>query len=104
VAHIGGAPTPDKAAAVGNAAPEAPEAVTDDGSSTLVPDTTVVVSIGPSVGASSPRPQMGATSASVVDGDDIVEEPEVVHVHPLLRAPGGLSLDEAMGTAHWALN
>jgi hypothetical protein len=47
---------------------------------------------------------MGAASASVVNGDNIVEEPEVIHWHPLLRDPRGVSLDEAMGTAHWALN
>jgi hypothetical protein len=29
-------------------------------------------------------------------------EPEVILGHPTLRAPGDLSLDEAIGTAHWA--
>jgi hypothetical protein len=47
---------------------------------------------------------MGAASASAVDGDDVAEEPDVVHEHPLLRAPGDVSLDEAMGIAHWALS
>jgi hypothetical protein len=47
---------------------------------------------------------MGAASTSMVAGNDIAEEPEVVHGHPFLKAPGGISLDEAMGTAHWVLN
>jgi hypothetical protein len=47
---------------------------------------------------------MGAASTSAVASNDIVEELEVIHGHPLLRAPGDVSLDEAMGTAPWALN
>jgi hypothetical protein len=47
---------------------------------------------------------MGATCTSAVTGDEIAEEPEVIHGHPLLRASRGVSLDEATGTAHWALN
>jgi hypothetical protein len=47
---------------------------------------------------------MGAASASVVDSDDILEGPEVICGHILLIDPGDISLDEAMGTAHWALN
>jgi hypothetical protein len=46
---------------------------------------------------------MGVATTSVVAGDDIVEEPEVIQGHPLLRAPGDVSLDKAMGTAHWTL-
>jgi hypothetical protein len=46
---------------------------------------------------------MGVATTSVVAGDDIVEEPEVILGHPLLRAPGDVSLDKAMGTAHWTL-
>jgi hypothetical protein len=30
-------------------------------------------------------------------------EPEVILGHPTLRAPRDVSLDEAMGTARWAL-
>jgi hypothetical protein len=30
-------------------------------------------------------------------------EPEVILGHSTLRAPGDVSLDEAMGMAHWAL-
>jgi hypothetical protein len=30
-------------------------------------------------------------------------EPEVILGHPTLRAPEDVSLNEAMGTAHWAL-
>jgi hypothetical protein len=35
------------------------------------------------------------------DGGAVV--PEVILGQPTLRAPGDVSLDEAMGTAHWAL-
>jgi hypothetical protein len=35
------------------------------------------------------------------DGDAV--EPEVILGHPTLRAPRDVSLDEAMGTARWAL-
>jgi hypothetical protein len=105
-AYFGGAPTRDKDAA----ALKAPEAATGDGSPAPIPDTTAAMAmtaatlIGSSVGASSPQPQMGAAFTSAVAGDDIAEEPEVIHGHPLLRAPRGISLDEAMGTAQWALN
>jgi hypothetical protein len=47
---------------------------------------------------------MGAASASVVDSDDILEGPEVICGHLLLIDPGDVSLDEVMGTTHWALN
>jgi hypothetical protein len=47
---------------------------------------------------------MGAASTSMVAGNDIAEEPEVVHGYPILKAPGGISLDEAMGTTHWVPN
>jgi hypothetical protein len=40
---------------------------------------------------------MGVATTSVVAGDDIVEEPEVIQGHPLLRAPGDVSL-----TRQWA--
>jgi hypothetical protein len=33
-----------------------------------------------------------------------MEEPKVILGHPILRAPGDVSLDEAMGMAHWAVN
>jgi hypothetical protein len=102
VAHIGGAPTLGKVAAAGAAAPKAPEALAGDGSSSSAPDTTVAVDmtaaapIGLSVDTSSPRPQMGAASASAVAGHDIVE-PEVIRGHPLLRALGDVSLDRQWG-------
>jgi hypothetical protein len=110
VAHNGGAPTLEKTVAAGAAAPEAPEVVTSDGS--LVPspdmttaaDMTVAALIGSSIGVSSLQPQMGAAITLVVAGDDIVEEPEVIQGHPLLIFPGDVSLDVAMGTAHWELN
>jgi hypothetical protein len=47
---------------------------------------------------------MGAASTVAVAGDDIVEEPEVVQGHPLLRALWDVSHNEVMGTARWALN
>jgi hypothetical protein len=59
-----------------------------------------VTPIGPSIGASSLHPQTGAATALAIADDDIVEEPEVALGHPLLRAPGDVSLDEAMGMAH----
>jgi hypothetical protein len=36
-------------------------------------------------------------------GGASVEESRVILGHPMLRAPGDVSLDEAMGTARWAL-
>jgi hypothetical protein len=35
--------------------------------------------------------------------DDGAVEPEVILGHPMLRARGDVSLDEAMGTVRWAL-
>jgi hypothetical protein len=61
-------------------------------------------SSGPTVSLSSPQPQVAAASASTGAYDNITEEPEAVLGHPLLRAPGDVSLDEAMGTVRWALN
>jgi hypothetical protein len=84
--------------------------IAGDGSPELALDMTVAVGttatalIGMSAGASSSRPQIGAASATVVADNNIMEEPEVIHGHPLLRAPGDVSPDEAMGTAQWALN
>jgi hypothetical protein len=81
-----------------------------DGSSAPDPNATAAVGmaamtlIGSSTGASSSQPQVGESSTMAVAGDDIVGEPEVVHGHPLLRAPWDISLDEAMGTTHWALH
>jgi hypothetical protein len=54
----------------------------------------------PLTGASSPQPQMGAATTSMVVDDDIVEEPKVAQGHRLLRALGDVSLDEAMDTSH----
>jgi hypothetical protein len=46
----------------------------------------------------------GGTCFSTVATDDGgAMEPEVILGHPTLRAPGDVSLDEAMGTAHWTL-
>jgi hypothetical protein len=49
-------------------------------------------------------PNEGAfPSIATADDDVVVEEPGVILGHPMLRALGVVSLDEAMGTAHWAL-
>jgi hypothetical protein len=64
----------------------------------------LVASTGPSAGASTPQPQMGAATTSEVAGDDPVEEPEVVPGHPVLMASGDVSLDEVMGTTHRELH
>jgi hypothetical protein len=46
----------------------------------------------------------GASPSTVVAGDDItMEEFGVILGHPMVRAPEDVSLDEAMGTAHWSL-
>jgi hypothetical protein len=48
---------------------------------------------------------VGGTFPSTVAADDdvTVEEPGVILGHPMLRAPGDVSLDVDMGTARWAL-
>jgi hypothetical protein len=62
VAHNGGAPTPKKIVAAGVVAPEAPEAVTSDGSpapsldTTTAADMTGAAPFGSSIGVSSPQP------------------------------------------------
>jgi hypothetical protein len=58
----------------------------------------------PTVSLPFPQPQ-AADASSLVGTDDIIREVlEAIFGHPPLRAPGDVSLDEAMGTAHWALN
>jgi hypothetical protein len=47
--------------------------------------------------------QGGASSSTEATNGGGTVEPEVILGHPTLRAPGDISLDEAMGTAHWAL-
>jgi hypothetical protein len=90
--------------AVGAAA----QAATGGGSSTIevlpggatnVPTEEVTVDdpaslVGPSGGVSS-------STEAVDDGGTV--EPEVILGHPMLWAPGDVSLDEAMSTACWAL-
>jgi hypothetical protein len=56
--------------------------------------------IGSSINVSSLQSQMAPIGSSI----DIMEEPEVVLGHPLLRAPGDVSLDETMSMTHGALN
>jgi hypothetical protein len=53
--------------------------------------------------ASSAGPSGGASSSTEATNGGGAMEPEVILGHPTLRAPGDISLDEAMGTAHWAL-
>jgi hypothetical protein len=61
-------------------------------------------SSGPTVSLPFPQPQ-ATDASSLVGTDDIIrKELEAIFGHPPLRAPGDVSLDEAMGTAHWALN
>jgi hypothetical protein len=60
--------------------------------------------IGLTASAPSSPLQMADATASVGADDDTIEEPEVILVHPILRAPMDVSLSEAMGTTHWALN
>jgi hypothetical protein len=60
------------------------EVATDDPASSVVP--------------------LGRVSFSMEMADDGGSvEPEIILGHPTLRAPGDVSLDEAMGTAYWAL-
>jgi hypothetical protein len=44
---------------------------------------------------------VSSSTEAADDGDGV--EPKVILEHPMLMAPGDVSLDEAMGTAHWAL-
>jgi hypothetical protein len=53
------------------------------------------ISTGPAGGAS--------PSTTVADDDVDVEESRVILGHPMLRAPGVVSLDKVMGTACWCL-
>jgi hypothetical protein len=47
---------------------------------------------------------MAAGTTSAGAGDVIPEEPKVILWHPLLRAPGDVSLSRVMCMTHWALN
>jgi hypothetical protein len=74
-------------------------------------DTTVATgattsSMAGEVAAGGPAASTGlrATTTSPIVNDNIVEEPKVILGHPVLRAPGDVSLDKAMGMAHWVLN
>jgi hypothetical protein len=53
--------------------------------------------------ASSVGPSGGMCFSIEAADDDSVVEPEVILGHPTLRALGDVSLNEAMGTAWWAL-
>jgi hypothetical protein len=68
-------------------------------------DTNVMVE---EVAAGDPPASTGPTwgvfpSTVAADNDVALVEPGVIMGHPMLRAPRDVSLDEAMGTAHWAL-
>jgi hypothetical protein len=47
---------------------------------------------------------MVAATASMGADDNAIEEPEVIMGHPGLRALRTVSLSEAMGMTHFALN
>jgi hypothetical protein len=53
--------------------------------------------------ASSTSPARSGSSSTVAADDSTTVESKVILGHPTLRAPGDVSLDEAMGTARWAL-
>jgi hypothetical protein len=59
---------------------------------------------GSSIRVPSSLPRMGTTTALVGVDATAAEEPEVILGHPALRAPGDVSLSEAMGTTHWSIN
>jgi hypothetical protein len=100
----GRVPVSGAAAVVGAAT----QAATSGGSPTpeMLPDgdmnvTMEEVAAGDPVG---PTGLAGGTSSStVVANDGATVESEAILGHPTLRAPGDVSLDEAMGMAHWAL-
>jgi hypothetical protein len=47
---------------------------------------------------------MAVATTSTGADDNTVEEPKVIMGYPSLRAPETVSLSEAMGTTHFALN
>jgi hypothetical protein len=61
-------------------------------------------STDPAPGAPSSPPQMVTATASASVDDNVIEEPEVIMMHPGLRATGVVCLSEAMGTTHYVLN
>jgi hypothetical protein len=61
-------------------------------------------SIGPMAGAPSSPPKVAAATTSVGADDNAIKEPKVILGHSILRAPGDVSLSEALGMAHWVLN
>jgi hypothetical protein len=73
----------------------------------VLPESDTNVMVGEMVAsdpAASTGPARGVSpSTTVADDDVVVEESGVILGHPMLRAPGDVSLDEATGTAHWAL-
>jgi hypothetical protein len=110
--------------------PDAPEGTSPQGSLTMAaggdevpaPDTTTAAeamaspmtcdaaasdraaSTGPTSGAPFSPPRMAAATALTAADDNAVEEPEVIMGHPGLMVPGTVSLSEAMGMTHFALN
>jgi hypothetical protein len=84
------------------------EVVIGDGSLTpeVSPGGDTNVTVG-ATAADDPAASTGPTrcaspSTVVAHDDDAMEESGVILGHPI-RAPVEVSLDEAMGTAHWAL-
>jgi hypothetical protein len=86
----------------------AAKVTTDGGSPTLevLPegDTNVTMEV---VATSDPTTSTGPTgvafpSTTTANDDVVVVEPRLILGHPTFRAPGDVSLDEAMGTTRWA--
>jgi hypothetical protein len=61
-------------------------------------------STGPATGALPSSPHTVTATTSMGADDNVVEGLEVIMGHPGLRASGTVSLSEAMGTTHFALN
>jgi hypothetical protein len=63
-----------------------------------------IASIGPTVSTSPSTPHMAVATTSTGADDNTIEEPKVIMGYPSLRAPETVSLSEAMGTTHFAMN
>jgi hypothetical protein len=110
VALSSGAPTPVRAAAAGAAALETPEVVASDGSPVPSPGMTTAMGtidailIASSVGVSSPQSQMARPPPWRLLVMTSWRCPKWSKGTPFSGAPGDVSLDEAMGMAHWELH
>jgi phosphohistidine swiveling domain-containing protein len=70
----------------------------------VAPAAGAAATTGPTARASSPAPQIGASTTSPDDDDNVAEELEVIMGQPGLRTPGQVSLPEALGMAFFALH